>query len=207
MTLRDLLDHAIGKFEDVLDVLGFASSNIKSRRACALCGATNKTTFSYRPDAGIWRCFRCGRRGGVLDLVQAALGCNRADAVDWLADHLGVSLDDRQPLTREEKRRYAQRRSRAKSKARNLTEWRRDTLRRLRSERNPLYESENMVCAVARVLLATGDGSGDENAWDDIWKHALDDHRADQLNREIQRIESATPTELVTIRREMKMAT
>ncbi len=56
MTPHDLLDRAIGKFEDVLDVLGFArpeGSNIKNRRACALCEATNKTTFSYRPNAGL----------------------------------------------------------------------------------------------------------------------------------------------------------
>ena len=203
MTARDLLDRAIGKFEDILDVLGFASSNIKSRRACALCGATNKTTFSYRPDAGIWRCFRCDRRGGVLDLVQAALGCNRADALQWLADHLGVNLDDRQPLTPEEKRRYAQQRSRAALAAQNLTEWRRDTLRRLRGTRNPLYESENMASAVARTLLAET-GGGDDEAWAYIFNHARDDDRGDQLDREVQRIESATPAELVVIRRELK---
>ena len=202
MTPRDIVGRAIGKFEDILDVLGFARpqrSNIKNRRACALCGATNKTTFSYRPDAGIWRCFRCDRRGGVLDLVQAALGYDRAHALRWLAAHEGVSLDDRQPLTREQNRHYAQRRSRAESAAQNLTDWRRDTLQRLRGERNPLYQSENMASAVARTLLATGDGSGDEDAWRNIWQHAHDDLRADAIDREIRRLETATPSELLAI--------
>ena len=102
--------------------------------------------------------------------IETVLGCDRRNALRWLADHLGVSLDDRQPLTREEKRRYAQRRANAESKAQNLTDWWRGTLRRLRGERNALYESENMASAVARTLLATGDGSGDEDAWGDIWR-------------------------------------
>ncbi len=138
MTPHDLLDRAIGKFEDVLDVLGFArpeGSNIKNRRACALCGATNKTTFSYRPDAGIWRCFRGSRR---------------------------------------------------------------DSLRRLRDDRSRHYVSENASSAVARTLLAETGGKGDDEPWGHIFNHARDDDRADQIDREIQRIERATPAELVS---------
>ena len=169
--------------------------------------ATAITSFSD-DDRGVWYDHAHGKGGGILDLIQTVLGCDRrGDAVRWLADHLGVSLDNDRPLTREEKRRYAQRRGRAESQAQNLTEWRRDTLRRLRGERNLLYESENMASAVARTLLATGDGSGDEDAWRDIWAHAHDDLRADNIDREIQRIESATPAELVTIRQEMEMTT
>ena len=137
----------------------------------------------------------------MLDLIQVARNCDRRDALRWLADHLGVTLDDREPFTREEKRRYAQRRSHAESAAQNLTGWRRDTLQRLRGERNPLYESENMASAVARTLLAET-GGGDDEAWAHIFEHALDDQRADQIDREIQRLESATPAELVVIRRE-----
>ena len=132
-----------------------------------------------------------GTGGGVLMLIEIVRGCDRRAAIKWLADHQNVNLDDHRPLTCDEKRRYARRRSRAESKAADLTERRRDTLRRLRGERNRLYESENMACAVARVLLATGDGSGDEAAWRNIWQHAIDDLQADAIDREIQRIESA----------------
>ena len=62
-----------------------------------------------------------GTGGGVLMLIEIVRGCDRREAVRWLAGHLGVSLDNDRPLTREEKRRYAQRRSRAESKAEDLT--------------------------------------------------------------------------------------
>ena len=153
----EVIDRSIAEFPSIVKALGFELQR-GNRAACLICGAANKTTFSYKPDAGAWYCFRCGRGGGVLALVRAVHGYDRADALRWLADHLGVTLDDRQPLTREEKRHYAQRRCRAESQAQNLTEWRRDTLQRLRTERNPLYESENMACAVARVLLANNFG-------------------------------------------------
>ena len=131
-------------------------------------------------------------------LIETALGCNRRDAVHWLADRLCVNLDNDRPLTREEKRRYAQRRSRAESQARNLTEWRRDTLRRFRAARNRLYMSEKGASAGARTLIAEAGGGGDDEAWAHIFKHARDDQRADQIDREIRRIEGATPAELVS---------
>ena len=139
-----------------------------------------------------------GSGGGVLDLIQVARDCDRRDALRWFADHLGVTLDDRQPLTRDEKSHYAQRRSLAESKAQNLTAWRRDTLRRLRDDRNRLNLSENMISAAARTLLAATGGEGNDEAWAPIFEHALDDHRADQIVREIRRIKRATPAELVS---------
>ena len=110
-----------------------------------------------------------------------------------------------QPSTHEEKRRYAQHHSHAKSAAVDLATWRKNTLRRLRSDRNQLYLSENANSSVARTLLAETGGAGDDEAWAHIFDHGLDDHRADQVDRQIQQIESATATELITIRREMEM--
>ena len=110
-----------------------------------------------------------------------------------------------QPSTHEEKRRYAQHHSHAKSAAVDLETWRKNTLRRLRSDRNQLYLSENANSSVARTLLAETGGAGDDEAWAHIFDHVLDDHRADQVDRQIQQIESATATELITIRREMEM--
>ena len=145
-----------------------------------------------------------GEGGGVLDLVQTALGCDRKRALEWLAAHQGVNLDNRRPLTRHERRQYSLRRSRAELAARDFTRWWRDVLRRARAERNRLYLSENASSAVARTLLATGDG--DENAWDDIWKHAHDDLRADAIDAEIQRLKTATPGELVAMRQKSHRA-
>ena len=139
--------------------------------------------------------------GGMLHLIETALGCDRKTALHWLAAHQGVELNDRRVLTPDERRQYAQRRGRAESAAADLTTWRRDTLQRLRDDRNRLYLSENAVSAVARTLLAATGGVGDDEAWAHIFEHARDDQRADQIDCEIQRIESATPAELVIIRR------
>ncbi len=197
MTVGDLLDRA--SISDVWADLG--GGELRHGRGKAFWRDGDAYSVSLNQDKNVFFDFVTGTGGGVLMLIETVLGCDRRNALRWLADHLGVSLDDRQPLTREEKRRYAQRRSGAESKAQNLTGWRRDTLRRLRGERNPLYESENMASAVARTLLAET-GGGDDEAWAHIFEHALDDQRADQIDREIQRLESATPAELVVIRRE-----
>lgn len=53
----------------------FGRSN---RAACLLCRATHPPTLSVRPETMSWRCFRCGRSGGVLDPEPLAMAL-------WLA--------------------------------------------------------------------------------------------------------------------------
>ncbi len=60
---------------------------------------------------GVWHDFVTGEGGGVLDLVQRVQGVNRADALRWVADFAGVTLDDR-PATRETRRAIGERRER-----------------------------------------------------------------------------------------------
>ena len=151
---------------------------------------------------GVWFDHVESTGGGVLALIETVLGCDRRAAVRWLAGHLGVTLDNDRPLTREEKRRYAQCRSHAQSAARDLTEWRRRLLRELQDERNRLFLSEHMVSAVARTLLAPeGGGEDDEGTWAEVWRCAPDDLKADAIDCEIQRIENAPPAELIAMRR------
>ena len=151
---------------------------------------------------GVWFDHVESTGGGVLALIETVLGCDHRAAVRWLADHLGIGLDDRQPLSPAERRAYAQRRGHAESKAQELTDWRRDTLWRLRDERNRLYLSENAVSAVARTLLAETGAYGTENAWACIWKRALDDQRGDEANRQIEAFEKATVRELIAMRQQ-----
>ncbi len=47
-----------------------------------------------------------GHGGGVLDLVSLVRGGSRQDALKWLADYLGVPLDDK-PLSPEDRARWA----------------------------------------------------------------------------------------------------
>jgi len=195
MTARDLLDRA--SITDVWRALGGGELRLGRGRAWWRDG--DSYSVSLNQDKNVFFDFVAGKGGGILDLVRTVNGCDRRDALRWLADDRGVSLDNDRPLTREEKRRYVQRRSHVESKARNLTKWRRDILRRLRGDRNRLYESENSASAVARALLATGDGSGDEDAWRDIWQHAHDGLRADAIDRQIRRLESASPGEFLEL--------
>ena len=196
-----------------------AASEIVARaRICDLWGALGGSELRHGRGKAFWRDgdgwniaineskgvfydHAHGEGGGVLDLVQTALGCDRKRAWEWLAAHQGVNLDTRRPLTRHERRQYSQRRSRAELAARDLTRWRRDVLRRARAERNRLYLSENAVSAAARTLLAATGGEGDDEAWAHIFEHTRDDQRADAIDHHIQQIESATPNELVGMRR------
>ena len=202
MTVRDLIDGA--SILSVWNALG--GGELRHGRGRAWWRDGDGYNVSLEESKGTWYDHAHGQGGGILDLIQTVLGSDRRNAVRWLADDRGVNLDNDRPLTREEKRRYAQRRSHAESKAQDLTGWRRDILRRLRGERNALYQSENMASAAARALLATGDGSGDKDAWRDIWQHAHDDLRADDIDRQIQRLESASPRELVAMRQELQRA-
>ena len=197
MTLRELLGRA--SISDVWVALG--GGELRHGRGKGFWRDGDGDNIAIKESKGVFYDHAHGEGGGVLDLIQTALGYDRKRALEWLAAYQGVNLDNRRPLTRHERRQYSQRRSRAELAARDLTRWRRDVLRRARAERNRLYRSENAVSAAARTLLAATGGDGDDEAWAHIFEHAQDDQRADQIDRVIQRIESATPAELVTIRR------
>ena len=196
MTLRDLLDHT--SIAKVWTALG--GGELRHERGKAFWRDGAGWNIAVSEAKGVWFDHVESTGGRVLALIETVLGCDRRAAVRWLAGHLGVTLDNDRPLTREEKRRYAQCRSHAQSAAQELIGWRRDTLRQLHDERNRLYLSENAVSAVARTLLASSDGSGNDHAWSGIWRHALDDLWADQIDREIRSIEALTPAELVALR-------
>ncbi len=40
--------------------------------------------------------------------------------------------------------------------------------------------------------------------WETVWGHALDSHRGDELDRLIERIESASPAKLFELRRNLE---
>ena len=150
MTARDLLDRAV--ISTVWTALG--GGPLRHRRGKAFWRDGDGDNIAVNESKNVFFDHAHGTGGGVLALIGTVRGGDRRDAVKWLASHLGVSLDDDRQLTRDEKRRYAQRRRNAESKAQNLTEWRRDILRRLRDARNRFHLSENMISAVARTLLA-----------------------------------------------------
>ena len=190
MTPRELLDRA--SITDLWTALGGGPLRHGRGRAFWRDGYGNNVAVNETKNVFFDHAHGAG--GGVLDLIQTALDCDRSAALRWLAQHLGVALDGERPWTAAEKRESAQQRAGAEQKAHELVEWRRDRLRGLRDDRNRLYISENGTCAIARTLLATG--CEDEAAWAAIWARAHDNRRADEIAAEIERVEELTPAGL-----------
>jgi len=49
-------------------------------------------SFHVRPQVGQWHCFGCGEGGDVISFVQRTNHMGFAEAVEWLADRVGVQL-------------------------------------------------------------------------------------------------------------------
>lgn len=49
-------------------------------------------SFHVRPQIGQWYCFGCGEGGDVISFVQRTTHMGFAEAVEWLADRVGVQL-------------------------------------------------------------------------------------------------------------------
>ena len=192
-----IIDRAIDDFATVLRVLGFERKR-GNRAACVICGAINTTTFSYKPDVGIWNCFRCGRGGGVLDLVEAVHRCDRRESLLWLADLVRVPLDDHS-FSRSERRAWVDRRRWAEQEADDLDRWRTRLISDLRARRNDYWGAERHASAWALNHL-NGSAMADDWRWEAVWTHAFDRQRGDALDELIEEIERASPAELLAMR-------
>jgi hypothetical protein len=84
----------------------------------------NPQAVSLDDRKGIWFDHRDHVGGGVLDLVQRVLGCDRGAALRWLAEFTGLPLENR-ILTLRERREYAQRCTRAQRLAREVSDFER----------------------------------------------------------------------------------
>jgi len=77
--------------KDILTDCGYQP--VRNRMPCPIHGGKNPTSFSFT-DHG-YCCFSCGACGGLLDLTEALLGINRKEALEYLADKAGISIEDR----------------------------------------------------------------------------------------------------------------
>ena len=82
----------------------------------------NPQAVSLNDDKGAWFDHRDNKGGGVLDLVQRVQGCARSDALKWLAEQNGVTLEDRE-TTATERRAFARRRARADADTQRVLDW------------------------------------------------------------------------------------
>jgi hypothetical protein len=77
----------------------------KRNRASAFWRKTRDPNISLSDSKGAWYDFARGEGGGTLDLVCHVRGCDRKEALAWVADLAGVNLPD-QPFTDADRRRW-----------------------------------------------------------------------------------------------------
>ncbi len=72
------------------------------RGPAAWRGGDSPDSVSGDDARGVWHDFPTDQGGGILDLIVTARGGDRAAALQWLADFVGMPLDDR-PLSQAER--------------------------------------------------------------------------------------------------------
>jgi hypothetical protein len=120
MTATDIIERI--HITDVAQALGVRIDRTR-RRGVASWREGRNFSVSLDDVKNVWHDFVTGDGGGMLDLVQRVHGCNRADALRWVADLAGVALDDR-PAAREDRRTFAERRKVATAVAQEIESWR-----------------------------------------------------------------------------------
>lgn len=120
-----------------------------------------------------------GSGGGVLDLIQKALGCDRSSAIAWLGSTFSLEIDHARPLTAFEKRRWAQ----AREKAKRFLAWRETALEDLRIRRN--FHLQHYHLAASKILT-----HGLHHHMAEVWMDGHDFHerRYQALDEEIDRL-------------------
>ena len=63
----------------------------RNRADCGLCRGNSKGTVAFTDR--LWKCHRCNEGGDVFSLVRAAHGCGFPDALKFVADLAGISLE------------------------------------------------------------------------------------------------------------------
>ncbi len=91
----------------------------------------NRHAVSLNDPKGCWYDYRDNIGGGILDLIQYVLRCDRRGALSWLSDFTGLPLGSR-PQTASDRAR----RARARTEGTELVKWRKciaDSLKRQRT--------------------------------------------------------------------------
>ena len=83
----------------------------------------NRQSVALSEAKGCWFDHRDGVGGGVLDLIQRVLGCDRAGALQWLSNFTGLPHEDR-TATPAEQRALAARREREEREIRDAQSFR-----------------------------------------------------------------------------------
>lgn len=94
----DALTERIRDASDLLDVIGQHVTLTRAGRVHrGLCPFHQEKTpsFTIWPDRQIFKCFGCGVGGDVFKFIQLKENLAFVDAKRWLADRVGIPMDDR----------------------------------------------------------------------------------------------------------------
>jgi len=69
---------------------------------CPKHGSSNESCFVIWPGIQGWKCYHCGEKGDVIDLVMLFKKCDHKTAVNFLADRAGIPYWGGKELTPEE---------------------------------------------------------------------------------------------------------
>jgi hypothetical protein len=117
MTAAEVIDRV--RITHVVEALG---GKVRQKRCQAFWRKGDGPNVSLADDKGAWFDHARGEGGGVLDLVQRIRGCDRKEALQWLADFAGVPLENGR--NEHGRRDYLNKRHAAEAEARALVKWR-----------------------------------------------------------------------------------
>ena len=191
MTPAEIIERV--KISEVWNWLG--GEPLKKGRAKAFWRqGNNDQSISLNDTKNVFFDHRDSKGGGVLGLIQAALGLNSKDAAKWLADQAGLPLDDHQP-GRSTKSRYLA----AKTEAIGFVEWRAKLLVALTWD----YRHWNQLRWLSlRYVLKEGFEAKQSALMATLHEYA--EERCERISGEIQTMREVTDEELLPIWRAMR---
>ena len=99
------------------------------------------------PDTGTWRDFTTSTGGGILALVEIAIGGGRRAALEWLAQNFGIATGGTYSLA--ERAEFARRRQAARAAAERLIERRDEAFNLIREAKRKKLEEFHRINGAA----------------------------------------------------------
>lgn len=84
---RARIDEIVGRYVEL------ANAGADSKKGLCPFHDERTPSFHVRPTKGRWHCFGCGEGGDVIDFISKHEGMEFREAVQWLADLVGVDVE------------------------------------------------------------------------------------------------------------------
>jgi len=189
-SVRELIDRT--RISELLPALG--GPEVKRGRCPAWFRGGDSDSLSVNDRFGSWHDFKTGQHGGILDLIELALGCSRREAVKWLGDHHGVSLGGWRTPT--DAHAWRQRSQRVKAAVGELEAFRRSLGSFLRAIRNTLWDS----CNDLERWADSQSGFSEDPRWEEFARVPSRRRLGDSVDRYITEVGQMGARELIALR-------